>query len=75
MQIFQCQQTHTQAHVVEIEKKLLAIVGSVFDRQLSAWQVRAPVPSATFRSICKQLSKFHETISTLLLPVSTPKAH
>jgi len=57
-----------QEHVSEIHNKLVTIVGSVLAKQLNNWQVKAPVPSSAFRSICRQLSKFHETIVTLLPP-------
>nr|CAB3267649.1 vacuolar protein sorting-associated protein 54 [Phallusia mammillata] len=55
-----------QDHVTEIEKKFVSIVSGVFDRQLAKWEVKAPVPSSSFRGICKQLTKFHDTVSALL---------
>ena len=55
---------------MEIENKFLAILISVIDRMLPKWEVKAPVPSNSFRVICKQLTKFHETVNTLLPLVS-----
>ena len=59
-----------QDHVNEVENKLTAIVMSVVERQLSKWEVKAPVPSAAFRNICKQITKFYDTVSFLLPQVS-----
>ena len=61
----------TQDHVTEIENKLVTIVGSVFDRHLAKWEVKAPMPSSAFRNICKQVAKFHETIGSLLPEVGS----
>ena len=30
------------------------------------WEVKAPMPSTCFRSICKQISKLHEAIIDIL---------
>ena len=30
------------------------------------WEVKAPMPSVCFRSICKQMAKLHEAITELL---------
>ena len=30
------------------------------------WEVKAPVPSACFRSVCKQISKMHEAVIEIL---------
>ena len=30
------------------------------------WEVKAPMPSACFRNICKQFAKLHEAITDLL---------
>lgn len=38
----------------------------MFENQLAKWEVKAPVPSSCFRSISKQLTKFHEAVSDLL---------
>ncbi|XP_002736560.1 vacuolar protein sorting-associated protein 54-like [Saccoglossus kowalevskii] len=55
-------------HVQEISCKLVAIMDSAFEKQLSKWEVKAPVPSASFRAICKQINKLHEAIIDLLPP-------
>ncbi|XP_061317411.1 vacuolar protein sorting-associated protein 54 isoform X2 [Pezoporus flaviventris] len=53
-------------HVAEISAKLVAIMDSLFDKLLSKYEVKAPVPSACFRNICKQMAKMHEAIYDLL---------
>uniref|UniRef100_A0A8D0L8K5 Vacuolar protein sorting-associated protein 54 n=1 Tax=Sphenodon punctatus TaxID=8508 RepID=A0A8D0L8K5_SPHPU len=53
-------------HIAEISAKLVAIMDSLFDKLLSKYEVKAPVPSACFRNICKQMAKMHEAISDLL---------
>uniref|UniRef100_H2ZNG4 Vacuolar protein sorting-associated protein 54 C-terminal domain-containing protein n=1 Tax=Ciona savignyi TaxID=51511 RepID=H2ZNG4_CIOSA len=55
-----------QDHIMEIENKLLAIVEGVITRHVHRWEVKAPVPSISIRNICKQISKFHETVRVLL---------
>ena len=59
-----------QDHVNEVENKLTTIVMSVLERQLTKWEVKAPVPSPVFRNICKQITKFYDTVSSLLPTVS-----
>ncbi|XP_054583835.1 vacuolar protein sorting-associated protein 54 isoform X4 [Eptesicus fuscus] len=53
-------------HIAEISAKLVAIMDSLFDKLLSKYEVKAPVPSACFRNICKQMTKMHEAIIDLL---------
>ncbi|XP_029449520.1 vacuolar protein sorting-associated protein 54 isoform X4 [Rhinatrema bivittatum] len=53
-------------HVAEISAKLVAIMDSLFDKLLSKYEVKAPVPSTYFRNICKQMAKMHEAIFDLL---------
>nr|XP_019573469.1 PREDICTED: vacuolar protein sorting-associated protein 54 isoform X3 [Rhinolophus sinicus] len=53
-------------HIAEISAKLVAIMDSLFDKVLSKYEVKAPVPSACFRNICKQMAKMHEAIFDLL---------
>ncbi|XP_023236700.1 vacuolar protein sorting-associated protein 54-like [Centruroides sculpturatus] len=53
-------------HINELSNKLVTIIGSMFENQLAKWEVKAPVPSSCFRSISKQLTKFHEAVSDLL---------
>uniref|UniRef100_A0A8C5B4E1 Vacuolar protein sorting-associated protein 54 n=1 Tax=Gadus morhua TaxID=8049 RepID=A0A8C5B4E1_GADMO len=53
-------------HIAEISAKLVAIMDSLFEKVLSKYEVKAPMPSACFRHVCKQVSKMHEAISELL---------
>ncbi|MBZ3873738.1 Vacuolar protein sorting-associated protein 54 [Sciurus carolinensis] len=55
-------------HIAEISAKLVAIMDSLFDKLLSKYEVKAPIPSACFRNIeyCKQMAKMHEAIFDLL---------
>ncbi|XP_074143139.1 vacuolar protein sorting-associated protein 54 [Sminthopsis crassicaudata] len=53
-------------HIAEILAKLVAIMDNLFDKLLSKYEVKAPVPSTCFRNICKQMAKMHEAIYELL---------
>lgn len=55
-----------QDHVTEIDSKLVSILDCVIEACFSKWQVKAPMPSREIRTICRQISKFHETICDLL---------
>ncbi|XP_038133948.1 vacuolar protein sorting-associated protein 54 isoform X2 [Cyprinodon tularosa] len=53
-------------HIAEISAKLVAIMDSLFEKFLSKYEVKAPMPSVCFRNICKQMAKMHEAIFDLL---------
>ncbi|KAM4694569.1 vacuolar protein sorting-associated protein 54 isoform 1-T2 [Discoglossus pictus] len=53
-------------HIAEISAKLVSIMDGLFDKLLSKYEVKAPVPSMCFRNICKQMAKMHEAIYDLL---------
>ncbi|XP_067900348.1 vacuolar protein sorting-associated protein 54 [Heterodontus francisci] len=53
-------------HISEILAKLVAIMDSLCDKTLSKYEVKAPVPSACFRNVCKQTAKMHEAIHDIL---------
>ncbi|XP_017290481.1 vacuolar protein sorting-associated protein 54 isoform X2 [Kryptolebias marmoratus] len=53
-------------HIAEISAKLVAIMDSLFEKVLSKYEVKAPMPSACFRNVCKQIAKMHEAIFELL---------
>lgn len=59
-------------HKNELNQKLLSIVENVFKEHLTVYEVKAPVPSQCFRTICQQICKVHEllvdifTIETLI---------
>ncbi|XP_061687207.1 vacuolar protein sorting-associated protein 54 isoform X2 [Syngnathoides biaculeatus] len=53
-------------HVSEIWAKLVAIMDSVFEKVLTKYEVKAPMPSSCFRNVCKQMVKMHEAINDLL---------
>uniref|UniRef100_A0A1A7Y6A8 Vacuolar protein sorting-associated protein 54 n=1 Tax=Iconisemion striatum TaxID=60296 RepID=A0A1A7Y6A8_9TELE len=53
-------------HIAEISAKLVAIMDSLFEKVLSKYEVKAPMPSACFRNVCKQISKMHEAIFELI---------
>ncbi|XP_071962445.1 vacuolar protein sorting-associated protein 54-like [Antedon mediterranea] len=55
-------------HVQEISNKLIAIMDDTFNHCLSKWEVKAPVPSLTFREICKRIRKIHEAVVDILPP-------
>lgn len=53
-------------HITEIDNKLVSIMDSAIENNLSRWQVKAPMPSREFRTICRQMSKLHDMIADLL---------
>ncbi|KAK1886701.1 Vacuolar protein sorting-associated protein 54 [Dissostichus eleginoides] len=53
-------------HIAEVSAKLVAIMDSLSEKVLSKYEVKAPMPSAVFRNVCKQMAKMHEAISELL---------
>nr|XP_057920789.1 vacuolar protein sorting-associated protein 54 isoform X1 [Doryrhamphus excisus] len=53
-------------HIAEIWAKLVAIMDSVFEKVLSKYEVKAPMPSSCFRNVCKQMAKMHKAINDLL---------
>ncbi|KAK5898897.1 hypothetical protein CesoFtcFv8_008433 [Champsocephalus esox] len=53
-------------HIAEVSAKLVAIMDSLSEKVLSKYEVKAPMPSAVFRTVCKQMAKMHEAISELL---------
>ncbi|XP_070711479.1 vacuolar protein sorting-associated protein 54 [Pempheris klunzingeri] len=53
-------------HIAEISAKLVAIMDSLFEKVLSKYEVKAPMPSACFRNVCKQMAKMHEALYELL---------
>ncbi|XP_078086559.1 vacuolar protein sorting-associated protein 54 isoform X1 [Mustelus asterias] len=53
-------------HISEILAKLVAIMDGLCDKTLSKYEVKAPVPSACFRNVCKQTAKMHEAIHDIL---------
>ncbi|CAN9510702.1 unnamed protein product [Ophioblennius macclurei] len=53
-------------HIAEISAKLVAIMDSLFEKVLSKYEVKAPMPSTCLRNVCKQMAKMHEAISELL---------
>ncbi|MGH0146463.1 UNVERIFIED_CONTAM: hypothetical protein FKN15_046779 [Acipenser sinensis] len=53
-------------HIAEISAKLVAIMDSLFEKVLSKYEVKAPMPSTCFRNVCKQMSKMDEAIFDLL---------
>jgi len=55
-------------HQGEIERKIIQIVDDALTQQLDNWQLQPPVPSPSFQSIGKQLTKFYEAIHDILPP-------
>ncbi|TWW59132.1 vacuolar protein sorting-associated protein 54 [Takifugu flavidus] len=53
-------------HIAEVSAKLVAIMDSLFEKVLSKYEVKAPMPSLCFRNVCKQMAKMHEAIYELL---------
>ncbi|XP_029024932.1 vacuolar protein sorting-associated protein 54 isoform X2 [Betta splendens] len=53
-------------HIAEVSAKLVAIMDGLFEKVLSKYEVKAPMPSACFRNVCKQMAKMHEAIYELL---------
>jgi len=55
-------------HIAEIANKLVSIMETMLDQQLSNWEVKPPMPSSSMRAICKQMLKLHDAIVDLLPP-------
>ncbi|TRY86070.1 hypothetical protein DNTS_030167 [Danionella cerebrum] len=53
-------------HIAEIAAKLVVIMDGMFEKALSKYEVKAPMPSACLRNVCKQMLKMHEAIYELL---------
>lgn len=53
-------------HINEITNKLVNVMEGVIQAQLVKWEVKAPMPSSCFRTICKQISKMHEAVIDIL---------
>ncbi|XP_078464612.1 vacuolar protein sorting-associated protein 54 isoform X1 [Lampetra planeri] len=53
-------------HIGEISAKLVAIMDSMCEKLLFRYEVKAPVPSACFRNVSKQMAKMHEAVCELL---------
>ncbi|GFO34669.1 vacuolar protein sorting-associated protein 54 [Plakobranchus ocellatus] len=53
-------------HIEEISHKLVTISENMAESQLSKYEVKAPMPSQCFRTICKQLAKLHEALIGIL---------
>lgn len=54
------------SHIKEIDAKVLTIVSSLVDSQLSNWTARPPVPSQSFRNISRHFVKLHEVLAPIL---------
>nr|CAD7451911.1 unnamed protein product [Timema tahoe] len=54
------------SHVLEIEGKVLSIIGNLISGQLGHWEAKPPVPSQAFRNISRHLTKLHEAVSNIL---------
>ncbi|KAL8589719.1 hypothetical protein ACOMHN_027227 [Nucella lapillus] len=57
-----------QDHIEEICNKLVSIAENSLEGLLSKYEVKAPMPSQCFRSVCKQLAKLHEALLGVLPP-------
>lgn len=53
-------------HIEEISNKLVAIMEGLTESYVIKWDAKAPMPSSCFRSVCKQMTKFHEVIIDVL---------
>lgn len=56
-----------QSHIKELELKILSLMcSSVCTSQLMTWEAKPPIPSQSFRNICRQFIKLHEAIGPIL---------
>jgi len=53
-------------HQGELERKMVQIVDEALNQQIAAWQLKPPVPSPSFQSIGKQMTKLYEAIHDIL---------
>jgi len=55
-----------QDHLSELKRKIVEVVDAALQQQLSTWQRKPPVPSQSFKSIGKQLTKLLESIQDVM---------
>ena len=53
-------------HLTQLNNKLVFMIDDKFRECLSQYEVIAPVPSQSFRTICQQITRVHEIVSELL---------
>ncbi|CAF0926719.1 unnamed protein product [Brachionus calyciflorus] len=51
-----------QEHITQLNNKLIFMVDDIFRECISTYEVKAPVPSQCFRSICSQIEKVHQIL-------------
>lgn len=56
---------HLKNHSHELEVKILMIIESLITPQLTSWQPSNQIPSKNFKDLCRQLTKFHESIEDI----------
>ncbi|XP_059616390.1 vacuolar protein sorting-associated protein 54 [Phlebotomus argentipes] len=54
------------SHIKEVENKVMSIVCTMVDSQMSNWDARPPVPSQAFRNLSRHFVKLHEAIAPIL---------
>lgn len=53
-------------HVTIVRNKLKELTAEMVGACVSQWELRAPMPSACFRQLCKQINKLYEDINGVL---------
>lgn len=53
-------------HRQELFSKIVNLMEELFKNIFSKWEVKAPMPSQTMRSAVKQITKLHESLSSVL---------
>jgi len=53
---------HLKNHSDEVEQKIVSVLDAMLTQQLQTWQPSNQLPSKTFKDLCRQLSKVHESV-------------
>lgn len=55
-----------QEHINQLNNKLIFMVDDIFRECISTYEVKAPVPSQCFRTICSQIEKVHQILFDIM---------
>ncbi|XP_067943654.1 vacuolar protein sorting-associated protein 54-like isoform X2 [Watersipora subatra] len=55
-------------HIKVVREKTREIASGMIDSCVNQWEIRPPMPSLCFRTLCKQLKKFYEALCDVIEP-------
>ena len=56
---------HLKNHCDEILAKIVTVVDTILNQQLTAWRLPKQLPGPNFKALCKQVNKLHESVSDI----------